>query len=212
MKWDKFGLPYEDQEGDDSLMILSLYFINLLFFKKALDLDFATRYPLRARLEDEPLDDYDGYLTSRVQAYNQLLAKQNLTYIEECDINFHHKITGCMYIGQLQIHPVARYREMNFKNLATALAALHLFDFEDISKVQNTRNLLLLAYLKNRKNIMLNILSDTLLLGYSIVGNVDTAGALLVASKKSPTFITKLINKVYSFRQPTRLWSATLNG
>lgn len=202
MYFDNWSLPYTSEDDDRSrtLQNLALYFINLHCHKKLIDEDFRINHPPRLRLDDEPFDEYDGYLTAHNNAYRAMLENQGLNYLAESDVYFWEKVSSVTYGKDLlQIHPVLFPREINEVNLTPMLCALLIYGFTGVLKAQN----LTFSSLQNeRKNILLRHASDALLVAKSFFGDEQNIMAQLVVTQNlKPTFLSKIAKTLFLKRK-----------
>lgn len=197
-QFDNFGLPYtnEDDDGSKALQNLALYFINLYCHKKIIDVDFRVKHPPRERLESEPLDEYDGYITAHNNAYRAMLEKQGLNYLAEADIHLWEKVSGITYGNdQLQIHPALYPRQMNTINLSPMLCVLLLFGFLDVLKAQAVR---MSSIQDGRKNAPLRYINDVwLLLKCRFSDEQNVMAELVVTKDIAPTMFSELARKLF---------------
>ena len=73
-KFDKIGLPYLEKEGENSLQLLAIYFINIHFYRIMLNKDFMAKHPARKRKDDEPVEEYNDYLTRHYEFKRPLVS------------------------------------------------------------------------------------------------------------------------------------------
>lgn len=197
MQWDNFGMPYESEDNRaTALQQLALYFINLYCHKKIIDAEFRIKHPPRERIESEPLDEYDGYITAHNNAYRAMLEKQGLNYLAEADIHLWEKVSAITYGNdQLQIHPALYPRQIDKVNLNPMLCALLLFGFLDVLKAQAVR---MSSIQDGRKSKPLRYISDLwLLLKCSFSDEQNVMAELVVTKDIAPTIFSELARKLF---------------
>lgn len=201
MHLDNWGLIVgDDADGKHTPLLVANHYIVRYFEKLKVDLEFKITHPQRPILEGEDFDEYDSYLSSHLDAYNDLLMRQGKTYLLSNDYDFNNKLQLLTWgDSELQVHPQQYPKmELNNYNLIPIMCALAFYGFTDVLIKQNVR----LPHLKNiqlqRKNILYRYLGDIVLLLTTIIFPYSEIQApQLLLAEKSPTIFSRIANRIF---------------
>lgn len=157
-----------------------MLYLLLMINKIILDREFAITHKPRNRLENESLDEYDGYLSAHLLAYEKLIDTKGMSAVNTADINFDNEISGMLdRHGQFNTTSQIEY--------ALICEACRWYGFFDVLDKQKRIN-----WFHNRKSYWKALLSDIILLPMVFRNEKDVHMILLCASKMNmPTFLTK---------------------
>lgn len=130
MKFDNYLLPVDELGNTDRAcektgLLYILYKLN----KDIVDEAFNKAHPPRARLEDEPFEEYDSYLTAHLQAYEQYLIKQDKGYLLNAAENFADKLTTLSQPFGLKKHPKHIHDPLDVMSIFYMTMACQMYDF-----------------------------------------------------------------------------------
>jgi hypothetical protein len=197
MIWDNWELPVKDNGyAGESCKDLAIYFINILMFKRIFDDKFKIDYPQKEKEPEQSYEEYNNYLTQHLNAYRDLLNKQNIQYMQDADVHLHDKLTSITYDNQLITHPQLG-NTINDLNLVPMLCCLSLYEFDDLLQKQEV-GIRHKSIQQKRSNPVYNFITDISTL-FSIVRHnlPDLQIVQMISAKSNPSFISKLTQKYY---------------
>lgn len=196
MKLDKYNLLIgDDNDLSGAAYNTALFFIQSKFKKEEIDAQFRKDYPVRSRLPDEPLVEYDSYLTRHTHAYEEMLNKQDRGYLMHLDINLDYALQTLNFRGSDNLfvnHPELPSSEISGDSALMLSSAIVLYNFGLNNLYKCRTNDIHSKALRTMRKSWHRYLSDAkLLLG--LTKNKELATILKEISRRySPTFITKL--------------------
>lgn len=204
MHLDNWGLLVEDDgSGKNTPLLLANHYIARYFEKLKIDLEFKNTHPQRAKLEGEDFEEYDSYLSAHLDAYNEMLARQNKTYLISNDYDFNNKLSLLTWgDGEIQPHPQQFPKiSLDRHNLVALMCALVFYGFTDLLNKQDVK----LPNLKNvqhqRQNLFYRYLGDfTLMTSTLFLKMPEVQAPQLLLAERSPTIFSKIANKLFLTR------------
>lgn len=204
MHLDNWGLLVEDDgSGRNTPLLIANHYIARYFEKLKIDLEFKNTHPQRAKLEGEDFEEYDSYLSAHLDAYNDMLARQNKTYLLSNDYDFNNKLALLTWAdGELQPHPQQFPKiSLDRHNMATLMCALVFYGFTDLLSKQHVG----LPYLKNiqqqRRSLFYKYLGDLMLMTSTLFLTMpEVQASQLLLAERSPTILSKIANKLFLTR------------